>query len=97
MGLIQWVKNYPTHMDFKGQQKSELLFQYIIVAFSVVGFLWGFVCQQFYQTVCVLGAGVITASLLCLPSWPFYQMHPVAWLEKEADGPQSRPASRKRK
>mmetsp|Transcript_28240 Transcript_28240/g.74079 ORF Transcript_28240/g.74079 Transcript_28240/m.74079 type:complete len:85 (-) Transcript_28240:273-527(-) len=83
MGLIDWVRNYPTHMDFKGQEKSEWLFQLIILGFSIVGFLWGYACQQFYQTVCVLGAGVITASLLCLPAWPFYQMHPVQWLKKE--------------
>eukprot|EP00041_Stephanoeca_diplocostata_P003334 m.33629 g.33629 ORF g.33629 m.33629 type:complete len:85 (+) comp14246_c0_seq1:113-367(+) len=83
MGIVNKVMNIPTHMDFKGQDKAERLFQYIIFAFSVVGFIWGYACQEFSQTVYVLGAGVLTASLLCLPPWPFFQAHPVDWLQKD--------------
>ena len=35
-----------------------------LIAFQVVGFIWGFVCQQFDQTVYIIGAGFILASLV---------------------------------
>ena len=34
------------------------------VCLQVVGFVWGFICQQFVQTVYILGAGVALAVLV---------------------------------
>ena len=34
--------------------------------FQVVGFIWGYFCQQYIQTVYVLGAGVLLASLVSI-------------------------------
>lgn len=83
MGIYDSIVNYPTHMDFKGQETAETLFQQIIVSFSIVGFIWGYICEQFSQTVYVMAAGVITASVLCLPPWPFFRQTPVQWLQYE--------------
>eukprot|EP00045_Choanoeca_perplexa_P000461 m.14579 g.14579 ORF g.14579 m.14579 type:complete len:80 (+) comp10313_c0_seq1:87-326(+) len=74
----------PTHMDFAGQALAEKLYQYIIAAFTFIGFFWGLWCEQFGQTVYVAGAGVFLASLLCLPPWGFYRRQPVKWLQREA-------------
>lgn len=35
-----------------------------ILSLQVVGFIWGYFCQQYIQTVYVLGAGVLLASLV---------------------------------
>ena len=36
----------------------------IITFTQVVGFIWGYFCQQYIQAVYVLGAGVLLASLV---------------------------------
>ncbi|XP_064642510.1 signal peptidase complex subunit 1-like [Lineus longissimus] len=73
------IKNLPTHMDFEGQKKAERLFQFIIVLFAVVGLVWGYMCQQFSQTVYILGAGFLLSCLLTLPPWPMYRVNPIQW------------------
>ncbi|EDQ92460.1 uncharacterized protein MONBRDRAFT_13509 [Monosiga brevicollis MX1] len=69
--------------DFEGQALSEYLYQVIIGAFTAIGFIWGWWCQDFAQTTYVTAAGVVLACILCLPAWPFYQRNPVQWLRKE--------------
>ncbi len=69
----------PTHMDFKGQDKSERLSRMIVVLFGAVGIVWGYVLQQFSQTVYILAAGLALAALLTVPPWPFYRRNPVKW------------------
>jgi signal peptidase complex subunit 1 len=51
-------------MDYEGQRLAEKCYQWIIVLFGVVGFIWGYFCQQYIQTVYVLGAGVLLATLV---------------------------------
>eukprot|EP01147_Barroeca_monosierra_P005065 gene5065-8762_t len=72
----------PNHMDYEGQKLAEALLQYIIIMFASVGFVWGYLCQQFEQTVYVTLAGVTLAFIVCLPPWPIYRRHPVKWLKK---------------
>ena len=39
--------------------------QYLVLfSLQVVGFVWGFMCEQFVQTVYILGAGVFVACLV---------------------------------
>eukprot|EP00051_Salpingoeca_urceolata_P032762 m.17283 g.17283 ORF g.17283 m.17283 type:complete len:87 (+) comp5428_c0_seq1:153-413(+) len=76
-----------THVDFQGQQLAEHLYQYIILGFSIVGFVWGYLCNQLDQTVYVIGAGVLLASFLVLPPWPFYRRQPLPWLRDGARPP----------
>ncbi|XP_071480778.1 signal peptidase complex subunit 1-like [Diadema setosum] len=76
MGFLDSI---PTHMDFKGQKLAEQIFQAIIVLFAVVGFIWGYVCEQFVQTVYILGAGFVLSCILTLPPWPMYRRNPVQW------------------
>ena len=45
----------------------------IIVLFGVVGLVWGFMIQQFSQTVYILGAGLLLSSLLTIPPWGIYR------------------------
>ena len=71
--MIDAIKNIPVHMDFVGQGRAEKLYQIIIVLFGVVGLVWGFMIQQFSQTVYILGAGLLLSSLLTIPPWSIYR------------------------
>ena len=71
--MIDAIKNIPVHMDFVGQGRAEKLYQIIIVLFGVVGLVWGFMIQQFSQTVYILGAGLLLSSLLTIPPWGIYR------------------------
>ncbi|CAF1252293.1 unnamed protein product [Rotaria sordida] len=74
---IQWP--FPTHMDFRGQKMAERLFQVIIILFGIVGFLAGYMMQQFSMTMYSVLFGVLVSALLTLPPWPMYRNNPVEW------------------
>ncbi|XP_065372620.1 signal peptidase complex subunit 1 [Calliphora vicina] len=69
----------PTHMDFVGQYKAEKYSRLIITLFGIVGLIWGAIIQQFSQTVYILGAGFVLASLLTIPPWPMFRRNPLTW------------------
>jgi len=75
------IDDLPLHMDYEGQKCAERLFQGIIGVFAIVGFVWGYVCQQFSQTVFILAAGFVMSCLLTLPPWPMYRRNPLPWLK----------------
>ncbi|XP_041377840.1 signal peptidase complex subunit 1-like [Gigantopelta aegis] len=83
------IKSIPVHMDFEGQKRAEKTFQIIIVLFGFVGFIWGYICQQFSQTMYILIAGFALSCLLTLPPWPMYRKKPLQWqkhkVESETD------------
>ncbi|XP_055599718.1 signal peptidase complex subunit 1 [Uranotaenia lowii] len=68
-----------THMDFEGQGRAEKLSRVIITLFGAVGLVWGYIIQQFSQTVYILIAGVLLASILTIPPWPIYRRKPLKW------------------
>jgi signal peptidase complex subunit 1 len=51
-------------MDFDGQARAENLSRIIVALFGVVGLVWGCIIQHFSQTVYILGAGLILATIL---------------------------------
>ncbi|XP_062540140.1 signal peptidase complex subunit 1 [Armigeres subalbatus] len=71
--------NIATHMDFEGQGRAEKLSRVIITLFGAVGLIWGYIIQQFSQTVYILIAGVLLASILTIPPWPIYRRKPLNW------------------
>ena len=70
-------------MDFKGQYYNERTFQVLIILFGLIGFFAGYVQQDFRLTFHFLAAGSSLAACICLPDWPCWNRHPVAWLEVE--------------
>ena len=59
---MDFFNSIPTHMDFDGQARAENLSRIIVVLFGVVGLIWGYIIQQFSQTVYILGAGLVLAT-----------------------------------
>ncbi|KAL4447524.1 hypothetical protein ABPG75_004743 [Micractinium tetrahymenae] len=80
-------------MDFKGQQLAETLAMYIVLAFAALGFLVGYLRQEFGEMMGVFTGGVVLAGMLTVPDWPAFNKHPVAWLpprEQPGGGAQQR-------
>lgn len=66
-------------MDYKGQKLAEQIFQGIILVSAVIGFLYGFIIEQFGWTVYIVLAGFAVSCLLTLPPWPIYRRNPLNW------------------
>ena len=50
------------------QARAENLSRIIVVLFGVVGLVWGYIIQQFSQTVYILGAGLVLATIVSTPT-----------------------------
>jgi signal peptidase complex subunit 1 len=51
-------------MDYEGQRLAELLFHWIICSFGAVGWVIGYLAQDFYQTFYVWLAGVVISVIV---------------------------------
>ncbi|OVA09511.1 Microsomal signal peptidase 12kDa subunit [Macleaya cordata] len=85
-------------MDWQGQKLSEQLMQIMLLAFSVVAFLTGYSSGSFQTMLLVYAAGVVLTALISVPNWPFFNRHPLKWLEPiEAErSPKPQLASKKK-
>jgi len=100
--IVDYFKSIPVHMDFEGQRKAERLYQVIIALFGAVGFVYGFILEQFSQTVLFVFIGSAISCLLILPPWPWFRKNSIAWqkpVKKETDekNKQSKPKDIKKK
>lgn len=75
----EFIKKIPSHMDFEGQRKAERIFQVLIVVHGIVGFIVGYVFQQFSLTVFILGFGFALSCLIILPPWPYFRRNNLPW------------------
>ncbi|GAA0139275.1 hypothetical protein Leryth_007109 [Lithospermum erythrorhizon] len=82
-------------MDWQGQKLVEQLMQILLVCFAVVAFVTGYVLGSFQTMMFIYAGGVVFTSLLTVPNWPFFNRHPLTWLEPtEAEKhPKPEPAS----
>uniref|UniRef100_E2J7F1 Signal peptidase complex subunit 1 n=3 Tax=Triatominae TaxID=70999 RepID=E2J7F1_9HEMI len=85
---MDFFKSIPTHMDFDGQHKAEKLSRVIITLFGAVGLIWGYIIQQFSQTVYIVGAGFALAAIVTVPPWPMYRRKPLQWQKPRLESDQ---------
>ncbi|XP_069592925.1 signal peptidase complex subunit 1 [Dendrobates tinctorius] len=84
--MLDIFASIPTQMDYKGQKLAEQIFQGIILFSAVIGFIYGYVIEQFGWTVYIVIAGFAVSCLLTLPPWPVYRRHPLKWLPVQDSG-----------
>uniref|UniRef100_A0A175YIT8 Peptidase M28 domain-containing protein n=2 Tax=Daucus carota subsp. sativus TaxID=79200 RepID=A0A175YIT8_DAUCS len=68
-------------MDWEGQKLAEQLMQTMLMAFALVAFVTGYLLGSFETVLLIYAAGLVFTSLVTLPDWPFYNRHPVKWLD----------------
>uniref|UniRef100_A0A8D0C0Y1 Signal peptidase complex subunit 1 n=1 Tax=Salvator merianae TaxID=96440 RepID=A0A8D0C0Y1_SALMN len=62
----------------------------------IVGFIYGYITEQFGWTVYIVMAGFALSCLLTLPPWPIYRRNPLKWLPvQEPATDDKKPADRK--
>ncbi|KAF7038504.1 hypothetical protein CFC21_048677 [Triticum aestivum] len=73
-------------MDWQGQKSAEMLMQVLLVASAVAAFLVGYAMADFQLMLLVYAGGVVLTTLVTVPNWPFFNRHPLKWLDAaEAD------------
>ncbi|XP_032996609.1 signal peptidase complex subunit 1 [Lacerta agilis] len=94
--MLGVFRSIPTQMDYKGQKLAEQIFQGIILFSAVIGFIYGYITEQFGWTVYIVMAGFALSCLLTLPPWPIYRRNPLKWLPvQESAIDEKKPADRK--
>ncbi|XP_044307111.1 signal peptidase complex subunit 1 isoform X2 [Varanus komodoensis] len=78
--MLNIFRSIPTQMDYKGQKLAEQIFQGIILFSAVIGFIYGYITEQFGWTVYIVMAGFALSCMLTLPPWPIYRRNPLKWL-----------------
>ncbi|XP_017753479.1 PREDICTED: signal peptidase complex subunit 1-like [Eufriesea mexicana] len=82
---VKYIKSISTHVDYEGQGRAEKLSRVIITLFGIVGLIWGYVIQQFSQTLYILGAGFMLAAVITLPPWPMFRRNPLDWQKPQSE------------
>ncbi|KAL5995386.1 hypothetical protein ACLOJK_025445 [Asimina triloba] len=86
MTFMEYEKNIQpfiitVNMDWQGQKLSELLMQVMLVAFSLVAFVVGYTIGSFQMMLLIYAGGVTLTTLVTVPNWPFFNHHPLNWLD----------------
>ncbi|CAH1433816.1 unnamed protein product [Lactuca virosa] len=68
-------------MDWQGQKVAEQLMQILLVVFAVAAFITGYVVGSFQLMLFVYAGGVVLTTLITIPNWPFFNKHPLKWLD----------------
>uniref|UniRef100_A0A7S0LJP8 Signal peptidase complex subunit 1 n=1 Tax=Coccolithus braarudii TaxID=221442 RepID=A0A7S0LJP8_9EUKA len=86
VALLLLLVDHCAAMDFKGQLHCERTFQLLVLLFGSIGFIVGYVQQDFRSTFLCLAAGGALSAVICLPDWPWWNLYPPKWLPyEEAD------------
>jgi Microsomal signal peptidase 12 kDa subunit (SPC12). len=72
-------------MDYEGQKLCENLFYWIIIIFGSIGWVYGYMEQDFSYVFYAWVVGMVISLILCVPDWPWFNKHPIKWLEAVPD------------
>ncbi|XP_030946752.1 probable signal peptidase complex subunit 1 [Quercus lobata] len=68
-------------MDWQGQKLAEQLMQILLLAFAAVSFGTGYALGSFQMMMLIYAGGVFLTTLVTVPNWPFFNRHPLKWLD----------------
>ncbi|XP_020246953.1 probable signal peptidase complex subunit 1 [Asparagus officinalis] len=68
-------------MDWQGQKLSEKTMEIMLIAFAAMAFAVGYAVGSFQMMLFIYAGGIILTALVTLPSWPFFNRHPLVWLD----------------
>ncbi|TYI43687.1 hypothetical protein ES332_A01G186100v1 [Gossypium tomentosum] len=68
-------------MDWQGKKLAEQIMQVMLLVFAVVSFGAGYVLGSFQMMMLVYAGGVTLTALITIPNWPFFNRHPLKWLD----------------
>ncbi|CAM8970173.1 unnamed protein product [Rhodiola kirilowii] len=68
-------------MDWQGQKLAEQLMQILLVSFALGGFATGYILGSFQLMLLIYAGGVALTSLITVPNWPWFNKHPLTWLD----------------
>ncbi|KAI3817464.1 hypothetical protein L1987_11255 [Smallanthus sonchifolius] len=68
-------------MDWQGQKVAEQLMQIMLVVFAIAAFITGYILGSFELMIYVYAGGVVLTILTTIPNWPFFNRHPLKWLD----------------
>eukprot|EP01018_Ginkgo_biloba_P005101 Gb_28877 [translate_table: standard] len=68
-------------MDWQGHKLSELLMRIMLVASALVAFVTGYIISFFKNMLIIYAAEVIITLLTTVPNWPFFNRHPLQWVD----------------
>mmetsp|Transcript_38762 Transcript_38762/g.51077 ORF Transcript_38762/g.51077 Transcript_38762/m.51077 type:complete len:102 (+) Transcript_38762:128-433(+) len=69
-------------VDYKGQELAEQIYYYLVIIVGAIAWVVGYVKESFLLTVYGWAGGVALAVLICVPNWPWFNRHPIKWLEE---------------
>ena len=72
--------------------------QTMLVLFALVAFLIGYWIGSFKMMLLIYAGGVVLTTLVTVPNWPFFNRHPLKWLDpSEVDRHPRLPVKSKKK
>merc|ERR1712183_661257 len=85
------------NIDFIGQKEAYDFQFYVLWASGIIGFVHGYIGGSFRLTFNWVFGATIIVTTLCLPSWPWWNRHPVAWLDPKPEPEKESKESKKAK
>ncbi|XP_064948247.1 signal peptidase complex subunit 1-like [Musa acuminata AAA Group] len=68
-------------MDWQGQKGAEIVMQIMLVVFAIAGLGTGYTIGSFPTMMLTYAGGVVLTALITVPNWPFFNRHPLKWLD----------------
>ena len=77
-------------VDFEGQKFVETFTVSVVSSTSLVGFILGYLLQDYDLMRNVIFAGILVSVVVALPSWPFLKRNPIEWREIDDEHPSAK-------
>lgn len=55
--------------------------QILLLIAAVVAFVVGYTTASFRTMILIYAGGVVLTTLITVPNWPFFNRHPLKWLD----------------